>query len=118
MSVPMFLFVSNALIALLLIALGGATRSAFFFWLLALLLWPPALMSSTFVWWSLLERGAADKWALYGILNVSVPLIASGAAASVFAVLVARLRDVRACVFLYALIVFLALQLCLSILAA
>lgn len=117
MSVSMFLFASNVLIALLLIALGGATRSAFFFWLLAFLLWPPSLMSSTFIWWSWLERGAADKWAVYGILNISLPLIASGVAASVFAVLVARLRDVRACVFLYALILFLALQLCAGILA-
>ena len=118
MSLPVLLLLANGLLAGLLIALGGATRSAFFFFLLAMLLWASSLMASTFVWWSWLERASADRWAIYGILNISVPLIASNTAAAVLAVMVAALRRVRTGFFLHTLIVFLALQLLISILAA
>lgn len=117
-SLPLLLLLANGLLAVLLIALGGATRSAFFFFLLAMLLWASSLMASTFVWWSWLERASADRWAIYGILNISVPLIASNTAAAVLAVMVAALRRVRTSFFLHALIVFLALQLLVSFLAA
>ena len=117
-SIPVFLLLANSMLALLFIVLGGATRSAFFFLLLAMLLWASSLMASTFVWWSWLERESADKWAIYGILNISVPLLASNTAATVLAVMVAALRRVRSGFFLHALIAFLAFQLLVSFLAA
>jgi hypothetical protein len=109
------------LLSAVLVVLGVVKKSGRILMAVSIVWWVCSLVSAFFVGWAWLERAYSENWAMYGFFFISLPIIVTTGVMAVAAIVAARLRKIdnmkHVAISLYLLLLFLAAQLAVGIMA-
>ena len=115
------IIVAFVALSALLIIIAVRNGSRLIFAALSIMWWLCSLVSAFFVGWAWLDRGYSENWAMYGFFFLSIPVIIATGVMAVAAIVAARVRKIEnmrnLALSLYLLLVFLAAQLVVGVLA-